>query len=88
MKNFNLPVHLSDKIYQIKEEGRTITKLISYFPLSNDEKQEIRRLLKNKMNSDPFSSIFSDTISDKEWENSKLQIKKKFQDELFDIDRV
>ena len=37
---------------------------------------------------DGFDSIFTDTITDKEWNKTKDQIKKKFKDELFDIDSM
>ena len=33
-----------------------------------------------------FNSIFSDTVTDEEWNKTKKQIKKRFQNELFDID--
>ena len=33
-----------------------------------------------------FNSIFSDTVNDEEWNKTKEQIKKRFQNELFDID--
>ena len=33
-----------------------------------------------------FNSIFSDTVTDEEWNKTKDQIKQKFQSELFDID--
>ena len=89
MNIFDLPEHLSDKIYEIKTDKiNTISKLVSYFPLSDNEKKEIQNLLDDKLSFESFSSIFSDIISDEEWEKSKMQIKKRFQDELFDIDNV
>ncbi len=89
MKNFDLPEHLSDKIYEIKtDETQNVTKFISYFPLSENEKKEIQNLLGSKLSSDDFHSIFSDQISDEEWNKSKVQIKEKFQNELFDIDKI
>jgi len=33
-----------------------------------------------------FHSIFSDNVTDDEWNKTKNQIKKRFQNELFDID--
>jgi hypothetical protein len=33
-----------------------------------------------------FYSIFIDTVTDDEWNKTKNQIKKRFQNELFDID--
>jgi len=37
---------------------------------------------------DGFHSIFTDVISDDEWNKTSEQIKKKFKDELFDIDKI
>ncbi len=89
MKNFDLPEHLSDKIYEIKtDETQNVAKVISYFPLSENEKKDIQHLLGDKLTSDNFHSIFSDHISDEEWNKSKVQIKEKFQNELFDIDKI
>jgi hypothetical protein len=34
-----------------------------------------------------FNSIFTDTVSDEELHRTKEQIKKRFSDELFDIDK-
>ncbi|MDH3191955.1 MAG: hypothetical protein OEM18_04650 [Nitrosopumilus sp.] len=89
MNRFDLPEHLSEKIYEIKtDETKTFSKLVSYFPLSDDEKKEIQHLLGDKFTIDMFSSIFSDIISDEEWEKSKVQIKKRFHNELFNIDKI
>ena len=42
MKNLNLTVNLEYKIYQIKVNSQnSFSKIISYFPLSEDEKQLI-----------------------------------------------
>ena len=76
MKDLNLPANLKDKIYQIN---------VSYFPLSADEKQLIITLMNDSKSFDGFHSIFSDHISEQEWNKSKAQIIKRFQDELFDI---
>lgn len=89
MNNFGLPENLTDKIYEIKiDKTNNLTKLITYFPLSNSEKKETQDLLGDKFSSDIFHSIFSDQISDENWEKSKTQIKEKFQNELFDIDKI
>ena len=89
MKDFQLPGRFSDKIYEIRTDGKeTISKMISYFPFSDSEKKEIRDLLGDKFSSGIFRSIFSDVISDEEWEKSKVQIKKRFQEELFEIDKA
>ena len=87
MKNLNLPSNLKDKIYQIKVNSQNdFSKIISFFPLSTDEKQLIVTLMNNSKSFDAFHSIFSDHISEQEWIKSKAQIIKRFQDELFDID--
>ena len=85
--NEDLPNHLQDKIFEIKSDSNNrILKIISYFPFSEIEKREILQILK-KRSFDGFSSIFTDNVSDAEWERTKDQIKKKFNDELFDIDK-
>ena len=85
--NLNLPVNLKDKIYQIKINSKNdFLKIVSYFPLSDDEKQLIVNLMDDSKSFDGFTSIFSDYISEEEWTKSKMQIIKRFQDELFDID--
>jgi len=86
--NLNLPVNLKDKIYQIKTNPKNdFLKIVSYFPLSDDEKQFIVDLTKNNFALfDGFGSIFSDHVTEEEWAKSKMQIIKRFQDELFDID--
>ena len=81
----NLPPNLEDKIFEIKSDSGSVMKIKSYFPLRENEKQEIIKILELK-NFDGFTSIFTDTVSDEEWEKTKHQIKKKFRDELFDID--
>ena len=79
-----LPLHLEDKIFEIKYSDDVISKITSYFPLSASEKQEILSILKTDFLE--FYSIFSDNVSDEEWEKTKDQIKKRFNDELFGID--
>lgn len=81
----NLPSNLEDKIFEIKSDSENILKIKSYFPLREKEKEEILKILELK-HFDGFTSIFTDTVSDEEWEKTKHQIKKKFRDELFDID--
>lgn len=86
MNNLNLPANLHDKIYQINvNSNNDFSKIVSYFPLSEDEKQLIVTL-NNLKAFDGFHSIFSDHISEQEWHKSKAQIIRRFQDELFDID--
>jgi len=83
---FNLPCYLEDKIFELKfDSDNAISRIISYFPLSESEKQEIASILGKDL-SDGFHSIFSDSISEEEWSRTKEQIKKKFRDDLFDID--
>jgi hypothetical protein len=86
MNHLNLPVNLKEKIYQIKKDSQNdFSKIVSYFPLTEDEKQMIATL-DNSKSFYEFHSIFSDHISEQEWNKSKAQIIKRFQDELFDID--
>lgn len=79
VKNHNLQKSIKEKIYDYKVTEKTIT---TYFPLNENEKQEIRKIIDNV----EFKTIFKDNISDKEWDKTKEQIIKKFKDELFRID--
>ncbi|MBC8517084.1 MAG: hypothetical protein ISR81_02590 [Nitrosopumilus sp.] len=87
MSSLNLPSHLQDKIFEIRYESNLVSKIVSYFPFSEFEKQEIVSILGDDI-LDAFSSIFTDSITDDEWHRTKDQIKKKFKDELFDIDNI
>jgi len=78
----NLPADLKEKIYQIKQNSQNNFKLVSYFPLTDKEKQIIAK----DCGTVEFHSIFSDHVSDSEWNKTKAQIIKRFQDELFNID--
>ena len=86
MEISDIPLNLTDKIFQIKfNSDHSIEKIISYFPLTLKE----RSMLNSISGQDDFSnfhSIFSDTVTDDEWGKTKEQIKKRFQNELFDID--
>ncbi len=82
MNHLDLHANLKEKIYDIKESQNNFLKIISYFPLSDDEKQTIL----NNTKSVEFYSIFSDHVSEEEWNKTKDQIIKRFQNELFDID--
>jgi len=88
MKKLSISEDLEEKIYDLQITGTNIvSKIITYFPLNQKEKQEILKAIdQTKKSSVDFKSIFSDEISEKEWLNSKEQIKKKFQDELMEID--
>ena len=86
MKKLNIPSEIEDKIFEIKfNSDNSIFKIISYFPLSEFERQSFSSLL-NFTNFSEFHSIFTDTVTDDEWNKTKNQIKKRFQNELFDID--
>jgi len=87
MINLKIPSHLEDKIFEIQESDENVSKIVSYFPFSESEKQEIRSIL-NKTSFSEFRSIFTDTATEEEWNRNKEQIKKRFSDELFDIDKV
>ncbi|WP_067957028.1 hypothetical protein [Nitrosopumilus sp. Nsub] len=86
MKVSDVPLELTDKIFQIKfNSDQSVEKIISYFPLSEQERLMINSISGQDSFSN-FNSIFSDTVSDEEWNKTKEQIKKRFQNELFDID--
>ena len=86
MEISDIPLELTDKIFQIKfNPDQTIEKITSYFPLSEQECLLINSISGQNTFSN-FNSIFSDTVTDEEWNTTKEQIKKRFQNELFDID--
>ena len=86
MKKLNIPSEIEDKIFEIKfNSDASIFKIISYFPLSESERQSFSSLL-NFTTFSEFHSIFTDSVTDDEWNKTKNQIKKRFQNELFDID--
>ena len=86
MEISDIPLELTDKIFQIKFNlDQTIEKITSYFPLSEQERLLINSISGQNAFSN-FNSIFSDTVTDEEWDKTKDQIKKRFQNELFDID--
>ena len=87
MVEINFPIYLEDKIFEIQYDSNLVSKIVSYFPFSEPEKNNIRSILNVKA-FDEFHSIFTDMISDDEWNKTKEQIKKKFKDELFDIDII
>jgi hypothetical protein len=88
MKKLSISANLEEKIFDLKIDGNGISsKIITYFPLNRKEKKEILKAIdQTKKLPIDFKSIFSNEISQQEWSNSKEQIKKKFQDELLDID--
>ncbi|MDC0228671.1 hypothetical protein OAJ71_01545 [Nitrosopumilus sp.] len=86
MEISDIPLELTDKIFQIKfNPDQTIEKITSYFALSEQERLLINSISGQNTFSN-FNSIFSDTVTDEEWNKTKEQIKKRFQSELFDID--
>ena len=86
MEISDIPLELTDKIFQIKfNPDQSIEKITSYFPLSEQERSMINSISGQDVFSN-FNSIFSDTVTDEEWDKTKEQIKKRFQNELFDID--
>ena len=86
MKISDISLEVSDKIFQIKFNlEQSIEKITSYFPLSEQERLMINSISGQDTFSN-FNSIFSDTVTDEEWNKTKEQIKKRFQNELFDID--
>ena len=86
MKVSDVPLELTDKIFQIKfNSDQSVEKITSYFPLSEHDRLMINSISGQDSFSN-FKSIFSDTVSDEEWNKTKEQIKKRFQNELFDID--
>ena len=86
MEISDIPLELTDKIFQIKFNlEQSIEKITSYFPLSEQERLMINSISGQDTFSN-FNSIFSDTVTDEEWNKNKKQIKKRFQSELFDID--
>ena len=86
MEISDIPLELTDKIFQIKfNPDQSIEKITSYFPLSEQERLMINSISGQDTFSN-FNSIFSDTVTDEEWNKTKEQIKKRFQNELFDID--
>lgn len=88
MVHQKFPNHLQDKIFEVRyRSDDSISKIISYFSLSDSEKQEFHSIL-NDDDFNSFHSIFTDFVSDEEWARTKDQIKKKFKDELFDIDKT
>jgi hypothetical protein len=86
LKKLDIPSEIEDKIFEIKlNSDNSIFKIISYFPLSELERKTIVSL-SNQANFSEFFSIFADTMTDNEWNKTKNQIKKRFQNELFNID--
>ena len=88
MNNLSLPANIQEKIYQITSNPNNgFLTIFSYFPFSEDDKQLIFNLNKPKSLIE-FRFIFSDNVTEQEWNESKKQIINRFQDELIDIDKM
>ena len=86
LTSYDFPFELEEKIFEIKTNSvDSILRIVSYFPLTELEKNNLILII-NQPNFVNFNSIFTDTISNIEWNRTKLQIKKRFQDEIFHID--
>jgi len=83
MKKLSIPSDLEEKIYDTKFHEKNV-EITTYFPLNKNESRLILDELKGFQVI--FKSIFSDNVSESEWQHNKFQIKKKFQDELFSLD--
>ena len=84
--SYDLPIELEEKIFEIKiDSNNFVLKIVSYFPLTELEKNNMISSI-NQPDFVNFNSIFTDFISNDEWNRTKLQIKKRFQDEIFHID--
>jgi hypothetical protein len=85
LKSFIFPDNVEDKLFEIKlNSDKSVFKIISYFPLSETERQIIISVL-DKPDFSAFYSIFSDAVTDDDWNKTKNQIKQRFKNELFDI---
>ena len=74
MEISDIPLELTDKIFQIKfNYEQSIEKITSYFPLSEQERLMINSISGQETFSN-FNSIFSDTVTDEEWNLSLIHI--------------
>jgi len=85
LTSHDIPFELKEKIFEIKTTDNSVLKIISYFPLTELEQNNLISII-NQRETINFSSIFSDSVTDDEWNRTKSQIKKRFQDEIFYID--
>ena len=83
--SYDIPFELEEKIFEIKTTDNCILKIISYFPLTDLDQNNLISII-NQPETINFSSIFSDSVTNDEWNRTKSQIKKRFQDEIFHID--
>ena len=82
MKEPPLRSYLEDRIFEIRHTDGMVSRITSYFPLGESEMREIFLAIGTKPE---IRSIFADEISDEEWERTRTQIKKRFNDELIGI---
>ena len=83
---YRIDFELKEKIFEIKTDSNNLVlKIISYFPLTELERNNLISII-NQPETINFSSIFSDSVTNDEWNRTKSQIKKRFQDEIFHID--
>ena len=86
MTSYDFPFELEEKIFEIKSDlNNSVLKITSYFPLTELEKNNVISSI-NQPDFVNFNSIFTDIITIDEWNRTKSQIKKRFQDEIFHID--
>ena len=82
MEKPRLRPYMEDRIFEISYSRGMVSRVTSYFPLSKSELQEILVVTGSKPE---MRSIFTDSISDEEWERGRTRIKKRFSDELIGI---
>ena len=86
LTSYDFPFELEEKIFEIKSDlNNSVLKITSYFPLTELEKNNMISSI-NQLDFVNFNSIFTDIITIDEWNRTKSQIKKRFQDEIFHID--
>ena len=86
LTSYDFPFELEEKIFEIKSDlNNSVLKITSYFPLTELEKNNMISSI-NQPDFVNFNSIFTDIITIDEWNRTKSQIKKRFQDEIFHID--
>ena len=84
LTSYDIAFELKEKIFEIKTSDNSVFKIISYFPLTELEQNSLVSIIKQPEYIN-FSSIFSDSVTNDEWNRTKSQIKKRFQDEIFHI---
>ena len=82
MEKPRLRPYLEDRIFEISYSRGVVSRVTSYFPISKSELQEILVATGSKPE---MRSIFTDSISDEEWEGNRTRIKKRFGNEMIGI---